>query len=382
MLTSQKHHALVQQVSITHPPRQNTASNRLISLDVFRGLTIVLMIIVNSPGNQSPYSWLAHSLWDGCTLADWVFPFFLVILGVSTVLALSGLQSKGIAKPRLVNKVVRRSAYIFLMGLLLNAFPNHFDIFTIRILGVLQRIGICYLVVSLLYLTTTIRMQCVLMLMILVGYGLLMLVVPAMHLNGEMIAYVDQLLLGQQHLYTPSFEPEGVISTIPAIASALMGNLVGALLISSRTKSEKILRLLLSGIFLLITGWMFSAYIPLNKSLWSSTYVIWTAGLAILVYTFLYSLIEILGFKKWAIPFEIYGRHALLVYMLHVLGLKIQAMIKITNMTGEMVGVRLYITDVLFGSLSPQNASLCYSVCYVLLWLMVLVMIDFRSSRR
>lgn len=359
-----------------------TRTPRLISLDVFRGLTIALMIIVNSPGNQSPYYWLEHSIWNGCTLADLVFPFFIVIVGISSVLALSNLRAKGLVTSRLFEKIIRRSAYIFFMGLLLNAFPSHFDMFSIRILGVLQRIAICYVVASLLFVTTTARTQALIMLILLIGYGCMMSLNPAMMLDGHAIGHLDRLLLGTAHLYTPMFDPEGVFSTIPAIASALLGNLIGIFLLSSRSNPKKLMWMVAAGALLALTGWIWAETLPLNKSLWSSSYVLWTGGLALLVYAPLYALIEMKHWVKWSAPFDLFGRHAMLVYVLHVLCLKIQAMIHMYRVDGTSVNFRVYITDVLFGHFTPENAALCYSITYTILWLFVLKAIERLRNQR
>lgn len=354
---------------------------RLISLDVFRGLTIALMIIVNSPGNSSPYSWLDHSIWNGCTLADLVFPFFIIIVGISSVLALSNLRAKGISTSILVEKVLKRSAYIFLMGLLLNAFPHHFDFSSLRILGVLQRIALCYLIASILFISTRIQTQALIATLLLVAYGCLMSLSGSLTEENNWVGYVDQLLFSPGHLYRPHFDPEGLLSTIPAVASALIGNLIGAFLLSTRTKQHKCLGLICSGVFLSVLGWFWSYELPLNKALWSSSYVLWTAGLSLLVYSLIYALIEMKHWIRWSRPFDLFGRHAMLVYMLHVLFLKIQALVQMPNALGQLVGFRVYICDVLFGYLSLENASLMYSISYTLLWLFVLFVFERYNKR-
>lgn len=357
---------------------RNLQSKRLISLDVFRGITIALMIIVNSPGTLTPYTWLLHSVWDGCTLADLVFPFFIVILGVSSVLALSHLKAKGVASSSLFEKVVKRSVYIFLMGLLLNAFPHHFNLETLRILGVLQRISICYFCASLLYLTTRAQTQAIGMVTLLLGYACLTtLITPVtgthpLSLSGNMVGYIDRLVFSPAHLYTTTFDPEGLLSTLPAIASAILGNLIGIFLLSTRTKKQCFQGMLLSGLLLTGFGWLWGLVLPVNKALWSSAYVLYTGGLALFTFSVVYALIEIKQWTWWSKPFDCFGRHAMLVYVLHIIFLKIQAMIHMSGTNGEMIPFRLYITDVLFGQLSLQNASLCYSLCYMLLWLLTL----------
>jgi len=345
---------------------------RLLSIDVFRGITIALMIIVNSPGTQSPYAWLEHSVWDGCTLADLVFPFFIVIVGISSVLALVNLRAKGLPMSALLAKIIRRSMYIFLMGLALNAFPHHFDVSSIRILGVLQRIAICYFFSAILFLTTSVRTQAIIMLVFLSVYWWLMVAFAPLTYDLNLAGYLDRLVFAPGHLYTPTFDPEGLLSTIPAIASALLGNLIGVLLISTYTKQQKLTQMVVAGLLLAVLGSLLSYALPLNKALWSSSYVLMTGGLALLVFALVYALIEIQQWQRFAKPFALFGRHAMLAYMLHVLFLKLQALIHLHNAAGTIVGLRLYITEVLFGHLTPEFASLCYSVSYMLLWLFIL----------
>ena len=151
---------------------------RLLSLDVFRGLTVALMILVNSPGNQTAYRWLDHSVWDGFTLADSVFPFFIYIVGVSLTINLSNARALNITFKQLFPKILARALLLFLLGLLLNAFPHHFDLASIRVYGVLQRIAICYFVAALLFLTTKISTQALIMLGLMIGYWLIMTLLP------------------------------------------------------------------------------------------------------------------------------------------------------------------------------------------------------------
>ena len=354
--------------------------NRLVSLDVFRGLTIALMIMVNSPGNQYPYAWLEHSAWNGCTLADLVFPFFIVIVGISTVLGLSSLQAQGLSNRCLFHSILRRSLYLFLLGILLNAFPYHFHVETIRIMGVLQRIALCYICAAILFLTTGWRIQFVIVIGLLLGYWVLLSAYlpfgysgsDPLSPEGNLVGYFDRLLLASSHLYTPTFDPEGLLSTIPAIASVLLGNLIGYRLLLSRTKYQQFYWMWLTGVVLLALGWLWQFVFPLNKSLWSSSYVLWSGAWALLIFAGCYFSIEIKLWRRWAVPFALFGRHALLVYILHVVFLKIQGMVVVTHPSGELMNLRHYMTSILFGSFSPQNASLLYSIFYTALWLVIL----------
>jgi len=345
--------------------------NRLRSLDVFRGLTIALMILVNSPGNRVAYSWLEHSDWNGCTLADLVFPFFIVMVGTSSVFALSSLQRRGVATSVLIKKILTRGLSIFLIGLLLNAFPKHWNIFDLRLLGVLQRIALCYIVTALLFLSTTRRQQGGIIAVLLAGYWLLMSRF-SLAADDNLVGYIDRLLLSSRHLYTPGFDPEGLLSTVPAIASALLGNLLGYCLISDEDKQKQLRWILSAGVLFMALGAAWAMFFPINKALWSSSYVLWTSGLAYLTFALCFVLVDMKHWSAWAKPFELFGRNAMLVYVLHVVFLKIQAVIRVHDSHGDLVSLRLYITDRLFGFLSPYNASLCYALMYTLLWLLVL----------
>ena len=333
------------------------------------------MILVNSAGNQFAYNWLEHSAWNGCTLADLVFPFFIVIVGISSVLALTNLRIKGFSNRQLFKEITKRSAYIFCMGLLLNILPNYFDFSHIRILGVLQRIAICYFFSSILFLTTKIRVQIIIIAVLLIGYWFLLSefsAISSLSINHNLVGYLDQLILLPQHLYSPTFDPEGLLSTLPAIGSVLFGNVLGVVLVSSRTKQQQLRWIITAGLILSVLGLIWSGTFPINKSLWSSSYVLWTSGLSFLTFAICFALIEIKCFVSWSKPFSLLGKNAMLVYMLHVIFLKIQAIILVHNTDSELVNLRLYLTDLLFSPFSLKNASLCYAIGYTLLWLLVL----------
>ena len=306
-----------------------------------------------------------------------MFPFFIVILGISSALALTSLKAMGVSSQRLLGKIVKRSGYIFLMGLLLNAMP-HFDVYTLRILGVLQRIAICYFFSACLFLTTRIQVQVALMLLIILGYGCLMAYTP-LSLDENIVGFFDQLVLGSAHLYTPVFDPEGILSTIPALGSVLLGNICGFYLVSSRTDQHKLRWMSLMGVILVCLGYLWSFSLPINKSLWSSSYVLLTGGMALLAFAALYFLIEIKSWIRWSNPFALFGRHAMLVYMLHVIFLKIQALIHVHNQAGAMVNLRLYLTDILFSYFTPQNAALGYAVSYIFIWFLVIRFFDAKK---
>lgn len=360
-----------------------TKNTRLVSLDVFRGITVALMILVNSPGNQTSYPWLEHSVWNGCTLADLVFPFFIFIVGVSVAMTLSKAKQKELPLQLVFPKILKRSIILFLIGLLLNAFPYHFEFASIRVFGVLQRIAICYLATSVLFYTTRISTQAVIMGLLMAAYWFLMAFIPTFDLTpeGNVAAWIDRYIFSANHLYGKVYDPEGLLSTLPAIATALLGNLTGAWLLSNYRQQEKVRGMAIIGFFALLLGWLWGLTFPINKALWTSSFVLWTGGLALIFLAVCYWLIEIKIGKRWAKPFEIFGINALLAYVLHVFFLKIQAIISIPQRDGAPGNLRLFITEHLFGWTSLPNASLLYALSYVMLWLAVVSLFVFYKHK-
>lgn len=347
---------------------------RCMALDVFRGLTVALMVIVNSPGNQTAYPWLEHSPWHGCTLADLVFPFFILMVGTSSVFSLSQALSRGLTVRQLLPKIIKRTAMLFLIGLLLNAFP-HFDWPNLRVYGVLQRIALCYLTASLLYLTCTVRTQAFLAAALLLGYWLLLCFIPVpdqgfitLSLKGNWVGYIDRVLWAPGHLYTGPFDPEGLLSTLPAIATALIGNLLGVRLLDESRPDHKARLILIIGLGLMFVGAFWGHFFPINKALWTSSYVAWTGGMALLLFSGCYWLMDVKGLRGWGQPLVVLGTQALAVYVLHVLFLKLQAMMKWTLADGTVVSAKLMITRTLFSWANEENASLFYALLYCALW--------------
>ena len=349
----------------------NGNSERILSLDVFRGLTMALMVLVNSQGTHEAYPLLDHAAWNGCTLADLVFPSFLFIVGVTTVISLKRQQAANAKVPLEVYKnIFKRSVLLFLFGLFLNAFPLHFDS-TIRIYGILQRIAICYVLCSLIYLNTSVRTQAILFVALLVGYWYLMVFIPVpggvgapLSMTNNWVLYIDQKLLSPPHYYK-NFDPEGLLSTIPAIATTLLGLLTGSLLLTSYTKQKKCSLMVLTGCIFLLLGWFWGYSFPINKNLWTSSFVLWVGGVSLCGFALCFYIIDILGYSKWALPFKIFGMNALLIFIIHVLLLKLQAVFKVTMVNGASDNVRVAISEYLFGSFSQENASLFYSLLFL-----------------
>lgn len=300
-------------------------NKRLLSLDVFRGITIAAMIVVNNPGSWAAvYPPLLHASWHGCTLTDLVFPFFLFIVGVAVSLSLSrAVEDKGRHK-QIILSVLKRSVILFLMGLFLNAFP-YFDLYHLRIPGVLQRIAVVFFVCAVLYLKTGWKIQVYIGSAILVVYWLLFLLIPVPGANAgrfdpgvNLAAWVDsQLLMGHMWEVTKTWDPEGVLSTLPAIVTGLIGVLAGQWLICDKTEREKIIYLFVAANLLIVTGLFWDLFFPINKSLWTSSYVLYTAGIAIHFLGFLYWLLDfrMLRSKLWT-PFKAFGMNAIFVYVL------------------------------------------------------------------
>jgi predicted acyltransferase len=349
---------------------QSSKATRLYSLDVFRGLIVALMIIVNSPGNPTSYAFLEHSAWDGCSLADFVFPSFLFIVGISITMAFRKHPSLCATLP----KIFRRSCILFALGLLLNAFP-HPALDSLRIFGVLQRIALCYFFASILFLVLRLRYQLLVFFGLLLFYWLIMCQFPLDPTNN-LAAMIDRMFFSSHHLYNGSYDPEGLFTTLPALATTLLGQLTGAWLLSKYSAAQKMVGLLVAACLCLILALLVQVYFPINKNLWSSSYVLWTGGWALFMMAVCYFLIEIKAWLNYFRPFEILGQQALLAYVLHVFFLKVQAMIHVASANETSRPLRYVLSEYLFGWTSLQNASLLYAISYMLLWLLILSQIN------
>jgi predicted acyltransferase len=356
--------------------REVKAAGRMTSLDVFRGITIAGMILVNNPGNWGAiYPPLEHAEWNGWTPTDLVFPFFLFIVGVSITLALGRRAEQGGPKRDLYLKIVRRTLIIFALGLVLAGFPRY-NLATLRIPGVLQRISVCYLIASIIFLNTKWRTQVMIAAALLVCYWAIMVLIPTpgfgtgnLTLEGNLAAFVDRTLFGQ-HTWKPLYDPEGLLSTIPAIATALCGVLAGHWLRSRRSDLEKVSGLFVAGAALIVLGWAWGFWFPINKALWTSSYVLLTAGLALQFLAVCYWVVDISGRRRWATPFIIFGSNALAVYFLAELFARIIDVVTVTRADGTSVDLKSVIYENLFASwASPINASLLFAICVVLIWL-------------
>ncbi len=360
-------------------------SERLLSLDVFRGITIMGMILVNNPGTWSAiYPQLEHAKWHGCTFTDLIFPFFLFIVGVAISYSLTKRKEQGGNMKALYLNIFRRTIILFVLGLILAGFPfglafgHEFSWSTLRIPGVLQRIAIVYMVSSILFLATDTKFQYWFTGLILVLYAALMSFVPVPgigHANFEpttnLSAWLDRLILGS-HIWSGSkyWDPEGILSTIPAIGSAMLGIFTGNLLRSQKDQTTKTLYLYIAGSILMLAGWIWSFWFPLNKNIWTSSYVLWTAGLALNFLGFCYWFIDVKKITWWIKPFHVYGMNAITVFFLSGIVGRIMYMVKWTDANGNIVTIKSYLFDNFFLSwLDPINASLAWAIVYILVWL-------------
>ena len=457
---------------------------RLVSLDVFRGLTIAAMILVNNPGTSPVYWPLEHAAWHGLTPTDWIFPFFLFIVGVAIPISLGRNPTDRESAPQrsgLYIRVITRSVSIFLLGLAISVLPffqfaasdapdilkltvwlfltaalfflllrNYkiagilaaiaiigiiafnlagynivpYNFETMRIFGVLQRIAICYLVASLIFLHTSWKQQFGIAVGILLAYWFLMtnISVPGCEVTTiddkacNLAAHIDRLILGENHIWRfgKVYDPEGILSTLPAIATTLSGVLTGKWLLRSGegrvTSDEQSLSnityrqaepaigvsesdagntfnsllvtrhlslasgMFFSGIVLVAVGWIWNSYLPFNKALWTSSYVVVTTGLALLVFASCYWLIDIKGYKRWAWPFVVFGVNALALFVFSgIFARMISAMRVAYTDDGKGISAQKWLVDNIFlAALQPINASLAYAICFILFWLFLL----------
>jgi predicted acyltransferase len=362
------------------PARGAGKATRMLSLDAFRGMTVAGMVLVNNPGTWGAiHSPLEHAEWNGWTPTDLVFPFFLFIVGVSITLALGRRAETSGGKRDLYVKIVRRTLIIFGLGLFLAAFP-YFRLSTLRIPGVLQRIAVCYLFASVIFLNTDWRKQLYITAGLLLGYWALMTLVPVPGFGpgaldskeGNLAAYVDRAVFGLDHIWRQAkvYDPEGILSTLPAIATTLCGILTGHLLRSRREPFEKAAAMLVAGTACVVAGWAWNYWLPVNKALWTSSYVLLTAGMALQLLACCYWLIDIKGHRRWSLPFVVFGTNALAVFFLTGMCEKLLGLVKLAGADGKPVALQTLIFENLFLPwASPVNASLAFAVCFVLVWL-------------
>ena len=388
---------------------------RLVALDVFRGATIAGMLLVNNPGSWGAiYPPLAHAPWHGWTPTDLIFPFFLFIVGVTTHLSLSARRERGDSDGLLLRQILKRGALIYLFGLLLNAFPffdpepgrawasiidrfgispsSHEPIVdTIRLLGVLQRIAIVYVFTGLIWLYASPRAQRWIFAAALLGYWAVMTLVPVPGegaIGAELLdepsrnlaAWLDRAVLGAGHIYrgTRTYDPEGILSTIPAIGTALLGVFAAGWIRTQRALSERIATLYAGGAILMVLGLMWNWVFPINKQLWTSSYVLFTGGMAAVALATCLFLIDLKGSRWWTKPFVIYGVNPMIAFVgSGMMARLIYSLWRVPNGEGGYMSVQSWVYRHWYLSWipEPKAASLAFAVTFVLVWLAILAVL-------
>ena len=390
-----------------------STGERLLALDVFRGLTVAGMLLVNNPGSWGAiYPPLAHAAWHGWTPTDLVFPFFLFIVGITTQLSLSARQRRGDETTDLVRQVLRRGALIFLCGLFLSWFPgwtyvplpeladatflervvHRFD--HLRIMGVLQRIALAYTLGALLTLRLAWRGLLTATVVILTAYWALMTLVPVPgtgQLGAALLdepsrvlsAWIDRAVLGEAHLWTGSvtWDPEGLLSTLPAVATVLLGVLAGQWLAArERPLGDRLAALFAVGALLMVLGSMWGWVFPINKSIWTSSYVLFTGGMAAVTLGVCLWLIDGLGVRAGTRFFEVYGRNPLVAFLGSGLMARLLAGMITWPTADGRTSLQAEIHRLLFASwLPPRTSSLMYALGFVMLWYLILLAMHRRG---
>ena len=383
------------------------ARERLVSLDVFRGLTVAGMLLVNDPGSWAHiYPPLEHAAWHGWTPTDLIFPFFLFIVGITTELSLGARRARGADDGAIVRQVVRRGLLIFLFGLVLNAFPFFqwgdirgvtdpsfvdrvaYRFEHLRVMGVLQRIGLAYLVAGLVTLRTTWRRQVGVIAALLLGYWAAMALVaaPPTGLPGWMVwdkpgttvdAWLDRVLLTPDHLWVGGGglrDPEGLLSTLPAVASVMLGALAGRWIGQQRRPlAERLNGLYAAGALGMAAGLVWHWVFPINKSLWTSSYALFTGALACVALATCMWLIDVHRVTGWTRPFVVYGTNPMLAF----LGSGLMARLIYSMLHVDLDGRRASLVEWAFQRvyspwLPPRAASLAFALTFVAFWYLVL----------
>ena len=365
------------------------AAPRFLSLDVFRGMTVAGMILVNTPGSRAHiYPPLRHADWNGCTPTDLVFPFFLFAVGNALSFAIGKYAARGHAG--VLRKVFTRTALIFGIGLLLNWLPfvkwqdgalMPKQLENLRIFGVLQRIALAYcggaLIAHFFKPKAAFAVACAL----LVGYWAVLLAFGDLTLEGNAVLKLDRWLLGEDHLYKGyfseilniniAFDPEGLLSTMPAVASVVFGFLAGRLIRERGNSYETLTHLLVLGSLAIFLGLCWNVFFPINKPLWSSPYVLHTTGLAMVLLAVLVFLIDVKNHRRWTGFFVVFGKNPLFIFVLSGVWVKLYGLVRLgdSNLYG-------WLYESVFRPMAGDlNGSLLFAIAHVLLfWAVGLVL--------
>ncbi len=363
----------------TQRPSSSAIGSRLISLDVLRGITIAFMIMVNNNGDGSHAYWaMEHAAWNGFTPTDLVFPTFLFLVGCSIVFSFESRLARGTSRSSLLLHTVRRAAILFFLGLVVNGFPT-FPLHTLRIYGVLQRIAICFLCAGALYLwDRRATSKVVILVAALLGYWILMRWVPVpgyglpgrdipfLDKDANLVAWLDRHIFPGR-LYEGTRDPEGLLSNLPAMGTILLGVLTGMWLRTSRTLQQKCLGLFTASVTLLVLGGVWNFWFPINKKLWTSSYVLFAAGWSLLALALCYWAVEVKGWKRnWTGFWLIFGMNAITAYVFSELFSAVLSTIRV-HFQGRVVDLQRYIFLNWFAPIGNLSfASLLYSIAFLL----------------
>jgi len=369
-----------------------SASKRYLAVDLLRGLTLAFMILVNDNGSERAFWALKHAHWNGFTPTDLVFPTFLFLVGASIVFSTESRLSRGVARASLVAHTVRRAVIIFVLGLVVNSAP-FFHLSTMRYYGVLPRIALCYLVVGTLYILIrrpsgsaagqpTVADKVVLFFACLAGYWILMRFVPVpgfgvpgrdiplLDPDRNLVAWLDRHIFSAQHLYERVRDPEGLLSTLPAIGTTLLGTLTGLYLRGKDSDTRKAVMLAVVGAIFVLLGWIWNPWFPINKKLWTSSFVLYAGGWSLLSLAVFWYLVQVKNWRRGTWPLLVFGMNAITSYVLSEVMASSLSSVKVGADSNVLRWTAEHIAGVIA---SPPWASLAYSLLYVLVcWLIML----------
>lgn len=364
----------------------NIQSERYLSLDVLRGLTVALMIVVNTPGDWGNiYAPFKHSDWHGYTPTDWVFPAFLFVVGNAMSFSMGKLKSMN--KHDFFKKVLKRTFIMFLIGLLLNAFPfvkyenGHYaliDFNSLRLWGVLQRIAICYGMASIMVYYIKESTLIIVSAAVLLLYWLILYFCgdtpDPYSLETNAVRTLDLMYLEPKNMYRHypvPFDPLGLLSTFPAVINVIAGYLAGVFIKKNGNTPGTVLKMGVMGIGFVLIAMVWSIFFPINKPLWTSTYVIVSIGYCLIFLSLLMYVIEIKSVKKWTYFFEVFGKNPLFIYVMAWIVISLMTLIRLDDIPLKSIVYKNFFVNLL----SPINASLLFSMVYMLLmWLVGYVM--------
>ena len=374
------------------PARLPGSASRLVSLDVVRGITIAFMIMVNNNGGAGSWSFMNHARWNGLTATDLVFPAFIFVMGISAVFAIESRLARGATRGQIIRHTMQRAAILFVLGIIVNSFP-FFALEHMRFYGVLQRIAVCYLAVSLLYLWKPRAWAMAAALVIaLVGYWVLLQWVPVpgaglpgrdvpfMDMSQNLVSWLDRQVF-PYHLYRDApdhnlRDPEGLLSDLPAIGTALIGMLTALWLRTRRSLSTQTIGLAAATIVSLALGYLWALWFPLNKNLWTSSYVLVAGGYSLTLLTLVFWAVELKGWRTgWTWIWLVFGSNAIAAYMFSELLPEALSTLHFT-VAGTQTNVLKFLRDYVFAYIpDPGWAAFAYSitftaVCFIPVWLL------------